>query len=82
MPSVVLDPFGGSGTTGQVAIHAGRHAVICELQEKYLPLIEERMAIKPKLKLLGWAALKESFSRRAERHEDGGAFTCRKPSDE
>ncbi len=28
---VVLDPFGGSGTTGQVALELGRSAILCEL---------------------------------------------------
>jgi site-specific DNA-methyltransferase (adenine-specific) len=41
----VLDPFGGSGTTGQVAQQHGRNAVLIELNEKYLPLIEERTGV-------------------------------------
>ena len=39
---IVLDPFGGSGTTGQVALQLGRKAILCELNPKYIPLIEER----------------------------------------
>jgi len=39
----VLDPFGGSGTTGQVALQHGRRAVLCELNANYLPLIEGRL---------------------------------------
>ena len=31
----VLDPFGGSGTTGEVACRAGRRAVLCELNPSY-----------------------------------------------
>ncbi len=44
---VVLDPFGGSGTTGQVAIELGRRAVLIELNPEYLPLIERRCAVTP-----------------------------------
>ena len=39
----VLDPFGGSGTTAQVALEEGRDAVLCELNESYAPLIHERV---------------------------------------
>lgn len=42
VPCVVLDPFGGSGTTGKVAIELGRRAVLVELNPDYVPLIEER----------------------------------------
>jgi len=41
---VVLDPFGGSGTTAQVAQSLGRQWIICELNEAYKPLIDERVA--------------------------------------
>lgn len=40
----VLDPFGGSGTTGQVAKSLGRNAILIELNPNYIPLIEERVA--------------------------------------
>ena len=36
VPSVVLDPFAGSGTTGLVARALGRHAVLCDLSYPYL----------------------------------------------
>lgn len=39
---IVLDPFGGSGTTGMVAIENGRRAILCELNESYVELIHER----------------------------------------
>lgn len=39
---IVLDPFGGSGTTGQVALELGRRAMLIELNKDYLPLIEQR----------------------------------------
>ena len=40
----VLDPFFGSGTTGQCAEALGRGWVGCELQEDYADLIKERTA--------------------------------------
>jgi site-specific DNA-methyltransferase (adenine-specific) len=39
---VVLDPFGGSGTTGQVAIELGRRAILCELNPDYAEIIHQR----------------------------------------
>jgi DNA modification methylase len=39
---VVLDPFGGSGTTGEVARKLGRASIIIELNPEYLELIRER----------------------------------------
>jgi DNA modification methylase len=41
---VVLDPFGGSGTTGMVAKQHGRDAILIELNPAYIPLIEARTA--------------------------------------
>ena len=41
---IVLDPFAGSGTTLWVAEHYGRDSVGIELSEKYVKLIEKRMA--------------------------------------
>ena len=41
---VVLDPFYGSGTTGQVAQALGRHYIGCELNPAYKPLQDERTA--------------------------------------
>lgn len=40
---VVLDPYAGSGTTGEVALELGRRAILIELNPEYLPLIEERL---------------------------------------
>jgi hypothetical protein len=40
----VLDPFGGSGTTGAVAIKHHRNAILCELNPAYIELIRERMS--------------------------------------
>lgn len=47
----VLDPFGGSGTTGAVAIELGRLAVLIELNPEYCALIRQRCAITPGLAL-------------------------------
>lgn len=40
---VVLDPFGGSGTTAGVAIAHGRRAVLCELNPEYARLVPGRV---------------------------------------
>ena len=40
---IVLDPFGGSGTTAGVALKHGRQAVICELSADYAALIPDRV---------------------------------------
>lgn len=40
----VLDPFGGSGTTGQVAMEHGRNAILIELNPQYIRLINQRLA--------------------------------------
>jgi len=39
---IVLDPFGGSGTTGKVAIDYGRRAILCELNPDYVKIINQR----------------------------------------
>ena len=41
----VLDPFGGSGTTGAVALESGRKAILCELNPAYCDLINQRCAV-------------------------------------
>ena len=40
---VILDPFGGSGTTAQVALQHGRRAIHCELNPAYAQLLQERL---------------------------------------
>lgn len=40
---MVLDPFGGSGTTAGVALKYGRHAMLCELNQEYADLIPARV---------------------------------------
>jgi DNA modification methylase len=47
----VLDPFAGSGTTGQVALELGRSAVLIELNPKYVELIRQRCNVTPGLAL-------------------------------
>ena len=43
IPCVVLDPFNGSGTTGEVCIKHGRHYVGCELNQDYIELAKKRL---------------------------------------
>jgi len=43
VPSTVLDPFGGSGTTGLVADRLGRDAVLIELNAKYCQMAKARI---------------------------------------
>jgi site-specific DNA-methyltransferase (adenine-specific) len=40
---IVLDPFGGSGTTAGVAVKHGRKAILCELNPEYAKLIPSRV---------------------------------------
>lgn len=47
----ILDPFGGSGTTGQMAIELGRNAIIHELNPEYISIIEQRTNVTPGLAL-------------------------------
>ena len=42
-PCVVLDPFGGSGTTALSAVLLGQDSILCELNSDYLSLIKERI---------------------------------------
>lgn len=41
---LVLDPFGGAGTTGLVAARHGRRYILCELNADYAKMAEERIA--------------------------------------
>jgi DNA modification methylase len=43
----VLDPFGGSGTTGMVALELGRSAELIELNPDYVEIIEGRTDVTP-----------------------------------
>jgi DNA modification methylase len=40
---IVLDPFAGSGTVGEVALKLGRTAVLIEINPDYIKLIEKRL---------------------------------------
>lgn len=40
---VVLDPFAGSGTTGEAAIHEHKRAILIEREPTYLPVIVARL---------------------------------------
>lgn len=44
VPCVVMDPFSGSGTTGLVALKAGRHYVGIDLSEDYLRMSMDRLS--------------------------------------
>jgi DNA modification methylase len=46
---VILDPFAGSGTVGQVALELGRRAVLIELNPAYISLARDRTNVTP-----GW----------------------------
>jgi DNA modification methylase len=43
IPATVLDPFGGSGTTGLVARQLGRDAILIELSEEYCEMARRRL---------------------------------------
>ncbi len=47
----VLDPFGGSGTTGMVALELGRKAILIELNPEYARLAQDRCNVTPGLML-------------------------------
>ena len=51
IPCTVLDPFGGSGTTGMVSIELGRKATLIELNPDYANLIRQRCHVTPGLPL-------------------------------
>lgn len=42
---LVLDPFGGAGTTALVAQQEGRNAVLCELNTEYVAIARERLGL-------------------------------------
>ena len=51
---LILDPFGGSGTTGIAAIKEGFHYVLIEQQEEYCEIARKRVAAVP-ARLDRWA---------------------------
>lgn len=42
---VILDPFGGSGTTGIAALKAGRRFVLCDSSEEYVAVASDRIRL-------------------------------------
>lgn len=44
VPCVVLDPFGGSGTTGEVSKNLGRDCILIELNPEYVELQKHRIS--------------------------------------
>lgn len=44
-PGVVLDPFGGSGTTGLVATRLGRDAILIDIDERNVALAQQRIGL-------------------------------------
>lgn len=40
---LVLDPFGGAGTTALVAMQEGRRSILCELNSRYAALARQRL---------------------------------------
>lgn len=51
VPPTVLDCFGGSGTTGMVALELGRNAILLELNPAYVKIAEKRTHVTPGLQL-------------------------------
>jgi len=49
VPCIVLDIFGGSGTTKNVADRLGRKGVICELKMEYIEMARKRCYLAPDL---------------------------------
>lgn len=46
----IIDPFGGSGTTAEVAVENGRNAILIELNSEYVQIAHNRMKnTQPKL---------------------------------
>jgi site-specific DNA-methyltransferase (adenine-specific) len=45
---VVLDPFGGTGTTAMAALKAGRSSVTFDVEEKYVQLMISRLSKDPR----------------------------------
>lgn len=40
---LVIDPFGGAGTTGLVAMQEGRRSILCELNPEYASIAQRRL---------------------------------------
>ena len=42
---IVFDPMAGSGTTGAAAMHLERKAILCDMNEEYIQLMEQRLGV-------------------------------------
>ncbi|SDR02272.1 site-specific DNA-methyltransferase [Pseudovibrio sp. Tun.PSC04-5.I4] len=67
---VVLDPFGGAGTTGLVALRLGRQAILIELNPDYAAIAQERIA-------QDWMGPEELKSQQAATDLDAGPLFSR-----
>lgn len=65
---VVLDPFAGSGTTGEAAFREGCRAVLVEREEKYAADIRRRMAL-----VTEGPATRKAAAAKAKAERRGGA---------
>jgi len=70
---IVMDMFGGTGSTGVMAIRKGRHAVICELEEPYIkdmiePNIDEASMLTSLESEIGEARIIKCDSRELSEH--------------
>lgn len=59
---VVMDPFGGSGTTGAAAMAHGRSAVMIEREPTYWPIIEKRLGLVDRVVVGSTEAKAELFA--------------------
>jgi DNA modification methylase len=46
---IVLDPFGGSGTTGDIARELNRDAILIELNPEYIKIMQKRLRLNEQL---------------------------------
>jgi DNA modification methylase len=60
---MVLDPFGGAGTTALVALRQRRNAILCELNADYVAMASRRLADE------GWLSSVEYKSPRGARNQ-------------
>lgn len=47
---LVLDPFGGVGSTGVAAVLSGRRALVCEIEERYAAVAAQRIALAEEIR--------------------------------
>ena len=43
---IIVDLMAGSGTTGSVAQKTGRKAILCDMNEEYISMMEKRLSVK------------------------------------